>query len=134
MTNDIKKSRHPFTLFCLNLLHIGTLPERVQAERQITLGDLATLPREAQWLLAYSLEKDNAELTLLNHDTDARELLSAGWLITIPCETIGVTSFRVKPDIWRKLRSVRSSFFTQDLLSHLEAYKKRKSALYPWVW
>ena len=136
MSVQIGKTQHPFALFCLNLFHTGSVPARVEAAKQaaITLVDLAAMPKEAQLLLAHSLEQSNPDLTLLDDDTDVCKLLSAGWLISVPCTTIGIICFRIKPVVWRRLRSLCPTFLNQALLSDLEAYRKRKSALYPWGW
>lgn len=135
MSLPIAKTQHPFVLFCQNLFHTaGSVPTRVEAQKRITLADLATMPKETQLLLAHSLEDNNPDLTLLDDDTDVCKLLSAGWLMSVPCTTIGIICFRIKPVVWRRLRSLRSTFLNHHLLSDLEAYRKRKSALYPWVW
>lgn len=131
-----RKTQHPFALFFLNLFHTGSVPARVEAakRKRITLADLAKMPKETQMLLAYCLKKNNPDLTLLDDDTDACKLVSGDWLISVPCTTIGIMCFRIKPDVWRRLRSLRSVFLAHDLMSDLEAYRKRKSALYPWIW
>lgn len=122
-----KTQHHPFALFCQNLFH-------AVSKKQISLADLAAMPKETQMLLAHSLLRRNPELTLLDDDTDVCKLLSAGWLTSVPCTTIGIICFRIKPVVWRRLVSLCPAFLNHDLLSQLAAYKKRKSAQYPWVW
>lgn len=136
MAVRIGKTQHPLALFCLNLFRTESAAAGVQSAKQsdITLADVAAMPIETQMLLAHCLEQKNQELTLLNNDTDVRLLLSASWLVTVPCTTIGIACFRFKPVVWRRLKSLCPTFLTYDCLSDLEAYRKRKSTLYPWNW
>lgn len=132
MSVQIARMLHPFALFCRNLFHAGSIPSNVEADKRISLADLAAMPKETKLLLAHCLKRDNPNLTLLQEDNDAGKLLSARWLISIPCK--GLKCYRVKPEIWRRLRRLSSRFLSQDLLSDLKSYRKRKSAQYPWVW
>src|SRR5690606_2829430 len=98
MSLPIAKTQHPFVLFCQNLFHTaGSVSTSVEAQTMITLADLATMPKGTQLLLAYSVEGNNPDLTLLDGDTDVCKLLSAGWLTSVPCTTIGIMCFRIKP-------------------------------------
>jgi len=136
MSFHIRKARHPSDLFWSNLFHTGPRFESVDTVEQsaITLADLEAMPKEAQLLVAYSLVHCNPDLTLLDSDTDACKLLSAGWLTSVPSPTIGAIRFKIKPHVWRKLTLFGSRFLSDELLSELKDYKKRKSALYPWLW
>lgn len=100
----------------------------------LDLNNLAAMPKPTQLLLAHSLEQNNPDLTLLDDDTDVCKLLSLDWLVTVPCTTIGIKCFTIKPHVWRKLRWLRLEFLNKDLLSELKSYRNRKSTLYPWVW
>lgn len=133
MSVPIAKKQHPLALFCLNMLGPGP-HARVEVHKHITLADLATMPRETQLLLAHCLEKNDPDMTLLDDDTDVCPLLSGRWLISVPCTTIGIISFRINPFVWRHLHSLRSAFLNRALLSDLESYRKGKSARYPWNW
>jgi hypothetical protein len=136
MSFQIRKLRHPHDSFWQNLFRSGPRSARLDAvaEAAITLADLEAMPKEAQLLFAYSLVHCNPDMTLLASDTDACKPLSAGWLTSLPSPTIGAIRFKIKPHVWRKLTSFGSRFLTDDLLSELKDYKKRKSALYPWLW
>lgn len=134
MSVEVGRTQHPFALFWQNLFHTVLVPPAVKAAKRITLADLAAMPKETQMLLAHSLEQSDPDLTLLDDDKDVRKLLSAGWLSSVPCSTIGVSCFRIKPAVWRKLRALCPRFLNHDLLTDLKAYRKRKSAIYPWVW
>lgn len=133
MSVQTARTQHPLALFCLSML--GTGPHaRAEAANQITLAELAALPKQTQLLLAHCLEKNHPEMTLLNDDTDVCKLLSARWLTAVPCRPIGIVIFRINPVAWRRLRSLRSGFLSQALLSDLKAYRHDKSARYPWNW
>jgi hypothetical protein len=136
MSVQTEELRHPMALYCLNLLHIGKRAAGAgEAKRAaITLDELAAMPKKTQLLLAHCLERRNPELMLLDYDTDAAPLTSAGWLVSVPCETIGMVCFRIKPHIWSQLKRLRLNFLTEDVAFDLEYYRKGKSAAYPYVW
>lgn len=134
MSVPIAKTQHPFNLFCMNLFHAGPVPASVEAEKRITLDDLAAMSKETQMLLAHSLERGNPNLTLLHGDTDAGEMLSASWLVSLPSRARMEICYRIKPAIWRRLRSLSSTFLNHAIRCELKSYRKRKSAEYPWVW
>jgi hypothetical protein len=136
MSTQVQKAHHPFSIFCLNLFGLGSSPARSDTLKHpvITLADLTAMPKDTQLLLAHSLDRNNPDLTLLNIDTDARKLVSVGWLVSEEEETIGSVRFRIKHPIWHQLRSLRKQFITNDMESDLASYRKRKSALYPWIW
>lgn len=134
----LEKAQHPIVLFCLNLF--GTSPglpgvdKAKQIPIPITLAALAAMSKQTQLLLAHSMEQGNPDLTLLVDDTDACELISTGWLMPVPCTTVGMINFRIRRDVWHRLTSLSPAFLNHDLVSDLISYRKRKSALYPWVW
>lgn len=134
MSVQIAKTQHPIAEFFINLFHTGRIPARAEETKRITLADLALLPKETQMLLAHSLERRNPNITLLPGDTDAGEMLSASWLQSLSSSEGKEICYRIKPDIWRRLRSLSPAFLNHDLRSELKSYRKRKSAEYPWVW
>jgi hypothetical protein len=133
---QVQKARHPFSLFCRNIFRVGKRRTEADMAKQpaITLADLTTMPKLTQLLLAHFLEQNNPELMLLDSDTDVGKLPSAGWLVSIACPTVGIRCFKIRTDVWRKLRSLRARFLTADLLQELVTYRMRKSAAYPWIW
>lgn len=136
MSIRIEKWQHPCALFCLSLFGRGSLGSRAEAAEHaaITLAYLAAMPKETQLLLANSLERNNPDFSLLHGDTDVCRLLSTGWLLSVPCSTKGIICFRIKPSVWRRLKSLCPTFLNYHLLCDLESYRKRKNALYPWIW
>jgi hypothetical protein len=126
----------PLVAVFRNLIHAGheTNAESANQESVVTLDALAAMPRQAHLLLAHALEQRDPNLMLLENDTDVGELISAGWLSSIPCSTIGIVCLKIKPHIWHKLVSLGPTFFTPDLKRGLKSYRKSKSALYPWIW
>lgn len=136
MSTQIQKTQHCFALACLNLFHIGqrTAGTGTTKPAKITLADLTAMPEQTQLLLAHALEQNNPDLTLLNDDTDANQLVSVGWLASVPCPTIGIVSFKIKRHIWHQLRALESRFLNTYLLAELKNYRQNKSALYPWIW
>lgn len=136
MSVHIQKTHHPIFPFGLKLFSSRAKTSTVSVPRPgaLTDTDLNALPKPTQLLVAHCLMQNNSSLTLLDGDTDACKLLSAGWLISLPSSTIGVSSFKFKSRWWDELRSLQGLFLTRKLLSELESYRRRKTALYPWVW
>lgn len=128
----MQKAQDALALFLGRLL-----PPRMESieedQELVTLDYLAAMPGHSQLLVAHFLERSNPNMTLLAGDTDVCALLLAGWLEKVPCSTIGAVSFKYEPSVWSQLMSLRSEILNGDL-SELENYRKRKSAVYPWVW
>lgn len=129
------QSSPPAVGFFRNLIHAGrnAQTESVNQE-EVTLDSLAALPRAARLLLAHAVEQRDPNLMLLESDRDVAELISAGWLTSIPCSTIGIICFKVKPQVWDELVSLGQKFLTGELCSSLKAFRRNKNALYPWIW
>ena len=102
--------------------------------RQVTLSTLASIPEDAQLLIAHCLFEKKSSISLLEADHCAAPLLNAKWLIAMPCPTIGITTFEIKPHIWCRLKSLASIYLSKELLSKLKRFRMRKSAYYPWIW
>ncbi|QQR59439.1 MAG: hypothetical protein IPG59_08095 [Candidatus Melainabacteria bacterium] len=100
----------------------------------ITLKDLYAKPIKARLLIAYTLYRNNPELTLLADDTDFESLNASQWLLPIDCPTIGLDSYRFKPEVWSDLKKLGSAFLTDEMLSLLKPYMKQKNAQYTWNW
>lgn len=109
-------------------------PKQIHRQKAATLSSLSDFPKETQLLLAYSLVTDNSNISLMQIDKCASPLLTAKWLVEVPNPTIGLVTFKIKPQIWCKLLSLSTKYLSKDLLYKLESFKKRKSAYYPWVW
>ncbi|MBY0551086.1 MAG: hypothetical protein K2W95_27655 [Candidatus Obscuribacterales bacterium] len=99
-----------------------------------TIADLKVLSMESQLLLAHCLERNNRSLTLLETDRDSFDLITEGWLIPAPNSAVGVISYVVEHHVWGLMRSLRSEILTNSFRAELQAYRKGKSAGYPWVW
>lgn len=108
--------------------------ETVRTEAQVNLKSLTSLPIDSQLLIAYCLRKGSGDFTLLTNDGMARELLASDWLDSMPCSSIGIRCFQIKPRVWEDLVACRSGFLTVELLSLMAGFKRRKSAQYPWNW
>lgn len=92
------------------------------------------LSKESQLLLAHCLERNNRSLTLLETDTDSGDLIIEGWLVPTPNSAVGVISYLVERHVWGLMRSLQSEILTNSFRAELKAYRKGKSAGYPWVW
>lgn len=136
MSVQLQKAHNPIFLVLLRLINSGARSFSVSAPRPaaLTVSDLAALPKQTQLLVAHFLEQNNNDLTLLSSDKDVCNLLSAGWLVSIPSSPIGAVNYKFKPRFWRQLRSLQGKFLTRELLSELEDYRRRKTAVYPWLW
>lgn len=124
------QAQNPFTLFFKNIFGIrskGDIP-------LISLKELYAKPVKARLLIAYALYRNNPEFTLLVSDNDFEALDSADWLLQIDCPTIGLDTYRFKPEVWNNLKTIGSAFLTDEMLSLLKSYLKQKNAQYPWNW
>lgn len=100
----------------------------------VTMADLIMLPKQTQLLLAYCLTRNYSEITLYTSDGDIAQLLEAGWLVLLPCSTLGIVNFKFRPELWKRLQSLSRTFLSQQMLLEVESYRRGKSALYPWNW
>ncbi|MBX9688426.1 MAG: hypothetical protein K2X27_17080 [Candidatus Obscuribacterales bacterium] len=134
MNTELQKMPNFIARIFLSLRQFTGAFAEEKSSAELSLATLNALSLDGRLLLADCLERCNPELTLLEDDKDASEFISAAWLLFVPCSTIGIVCFQFKPRIWRKLADLRSGFLTEEILSELKRYRKRKSALYPWVW
>ncbi len=124
------QAQNPFTLFFKNFFGIrskGDVPV-------ISLKELYAKPVTARMLIAYTLFRNNPEFTLLGGDSDFESLNSSQWLTKIACPTIGLDTYRFKPEVWNNLKKLGSAFLTDEMLGLLRPYLKQKNAQYPWNW
>jgi hypothetical protein len=136
MSAETPRAHHPIVVFWSQLFRsvphdTGARPLR---QHDVTSAELSALPKQTQLLVAHFLERNNSSVNLLKSDKDVGSLLSDGWLMTVPSTIVGIVCFKFMPRLWKQLKSLRSTFLTQHLLSELEAYRKGKSAIYPWLW
>lgn len=121
----------------LALLWNRLIPPRMGSVEEdlgvITLDYLFAMPKRSRLLVAHFVEQRNPNVTLLAGDTDVHELLLSGWLDRTQCSTEGAVCFKFEPFVWSELMSLRSEILNGDL-TELENYRKRKTAIYPWVW
>lgn len=124
------QAQNPVTLFFKNLFGIRSKDDVAL----ISLKELYAKPAKARLLIAYALYRNNPEFTLLVGDTDFESLDSSKWLLQIDCPTIGLDTYRFKPEVWNNLKMIGSAFLTDEMLSLLKPYLKQKNAHYPWNW
>lgn len=136
MSTNIRQTSNPLALFLERLFpredHSRSIVPTKSAN--ISMADLIVLPKNAQLLLAYCLTRDYSEITLLTSDSDVDGLRDAGWLISMPCSTLGILCFKFRPEMWKRLVSISHTFLKRQLLVEVESYRRGKSALYPWNW
>ena len=101
---------------------------------EVSLKSLALLPIDSQLLIAYCLRKGSGDFTVLTNDRIARQLLASDWLDSIPCSSIGIRCYQIKPRVWHDLVACAPSFLTVELLSLMAGFRRRKGAQYPWTW
>lgn len=134
MSVQVEKSPNPFALFCSNLFRLDSNTNGGAQQQAVTAGVLAGMPKRSQLLLGYALQQGNANIMVLDDDTDVSGLITAGWLKTVACPTAGVRCFKIEAGVWHKLRKLGAQFLTDHLRAELTTYCKEKTALYPWVW
>jgi len=136
MSQNIRKQVPSFSRFLVNLVRTGPPAQGVEHmnRARITMMDLAALSKHTQLLVAYCLDENNPNLTLLAGDSDIDELVSAGWMISVPCSTVGIRCSKFMPSVWQQLRSIKWQFVKNNLAADLLAYKRNKSLCYPWNW
>lgn len=136
MTVKAQQTGNPLSLF-LGRLFPSENQSRSSDDMQttkISMADLIALPRNSQLLLAYCLTRNYSEITLFNSDSDEAALADAGWLVSMPCPTLGILCYRFKPNAWRRLKELSQIFLKGQILVDVESYRLEKSALYPWNW
>jgi hypothetical protein len=98
------------------------------------IDELAKMPANTQLLVSYCLEKNCNRLSLLSGDPDAQPLVDVDWLRPLVSQTVGVRDYVFKPAVWAQLRMCKQAILQAQPLEKREAYRRGKSALYPWVW
>jgi len=103
-------------------------------EKLSVIDELAKMPGNTQLLVSYCLEQNCNRLTLLSSDPDAEPLVVYGWLRPLVSETAGVRDYVFKPAVWAQLRMCKQAILAAQPLEKREAYRRSKSAMYPWRW